>query len=63
MQGEDPYKMWFLDVFVVGLMVVRSSCYFVLQELLFSFPFYLPLQEKKTLLLQLTSEVFFHFIW
>jgi hypothetical protein len=33
MQGEDPYKMWFLDVFEVGLMVVRFSGYFdVLRE-------------------------------
>jgi hypothetical protein len=27
MQGADPCKMWFLDVFEVGLMVVRSSGY------------------------------------
>jgi hypothetical protein len=27
MQGENPYKMWCLDVFEVGLMVVRSPGY------------------------------------
>jgi hypothetical protein len=28
MQGEGPYKLWFLDVFEVGLVVVGSSGYF-----------------------------------
>jgi hypothetical protein len=25
MQGGDPYKLWFLNIFEVGLLVVRTS--------------------------------------
>jgi hypothetical protein len=60
MQEGDPYKMWLLDVSEVGVLVVRFSGYFALQEYFCSFPSWSLASGNVKLSLCLISYALFH---